>query len=305
MLFREVDRKLDMSLTISTKIQSSLISVVERDYGKLPVYIHIADGKALMDIFLTIDKTEKFGLRSNAYESIIREPYQILRIKMNDIPGNELLRDDIMSIPSLIISYLYIERGRIYGRMRFHHSDLPSVNKLIEKVVSSDATTLVDMGPGSGGIWEINELNRFLPLSVITYDQDLPEEWKFTVALDIFTELKSQRSTKGSYNLIFYGSNGMEQIPGKIISKESNISEISGTSEIANELWHESSSRFVSRIAVFGKQAEGKARTTIILPRILAQDQLVILSNIGRKYYDKGFKITAFRDYSYDIWQWV
>jgi len=244
-------------------------------------------------------------LRSNAYESIIREPYQILRIKMNDIPGNDLLRDDIMSIPSLIISYLYIERGRIYGRMRFHNSDLALVNKLIEKLVSNDNTTLVDMGPGPGGIWEINELNRVLPLSVIAYDQDLPDKWKFTSTLDIFTELKSQRSINGSYNLIFYGNNGMENIPGKIISKESNISEISGTSEIANELWHESSAKFVSRIAVFGKQVNGKARTSIILPRILAQDQLVILSNIGRKYYDRGFKIIAFRDYSYDIWQWV
>ena len=305
MLYKDVDKRLDMAFSISTEIKNSILPLIEKDYGRLPVYVHVVNGKIYMDIYLVINRNEKFGTRTSIYQSIIREPYQIIRMEMNEIPGSSLLAEDLFRVPSLIISHLYIENGRMYGRIRFHHSDLHEVNKIISKLTESQNSRLEDLGPSRGGIWELNRLNRFLPLSVLSYDQDLPDEWKFTSGMETFTELKPQKSVDKSFQLIFYGGNGVSSIPGKIISDDPSISLVTGTSDIADQLWHESNLNFVSRIAILAKQFEGVARTVIILPTILAGDQLAILSRIGKNYENTNFRITAFRTYSEEVWEWI
>lgn len=294
-----------MVISISTEIKNSMLPIIERDYGKLPVYIHIVNGKTYLDVYLVINKNEKFSSNSSIYTSIIKEPYQIIRFELKEIPGNALLTNDLLNVPSLIISNLYIENGRLHGKMRFHHSDLKNVNKIISKITESTTSRVDSMGPAKGGIKELNELNEFLPLWVISYDQDLPSEWKFTKDMETYSELKPQRSVDGGYQLIFYGGKGVTQIPGTLISQDPFISLISGTSQIANQLWIESNKNYVSRISVLAKQAEGIARTVIILPAVMADEQIKILSAIGRNYEDTNFKINAFLRYSNDIWEWI
>lgn len=305
LLYSEVDKRLDMVVSISTEIKSSFLPLIERDYGKLPVYIHIVDGKTFMDVYLVTNGKEKFSVNSSIYKSIIKEPYQIIRLELKEIPGSDLLTEDLLNIPSLMFSYMYIENDRIYGRMRFHHSDLKSMNKIISEISESSIFRVDSLGPTNGGIKELNSLNEILPLWVISYDQDLPDEWKIISNMETYSELKPQRSIEGKYQLIFYGGNGIKDIPGRLISENPFVSLISGTSPLASRLWIESNKNFVSRISILAKQSEGVARTVIILPAVLADEQMKILSRIGKDYADTDFKINAFTKYSKEVWDWI
>ncbi|MGP6206497.1 hypothetical protein ACNF42_00455 [Cuniculiplasma sp. SKW3] len=305
MLYSEVDKRLDMAISISTEIKSSFLPLIERDYGKLPVYIHIVDGKMFMDVYLVINGKEKFDINSSIYKSIIKEPYQIIRLELKEIPGSALLTEDLLNIPSLLFSYMYIENSRLCGRMRFHHSDLKNMNRIISKISESSISRIDSLGPSDGGIRELNWLNEILPLWVISYDQDLPDEWKFTSNMETYSEVKPQRSIEGKYQLIFYGGKGVKDIPGRVISENPLISLISGTSPIANQLWIESNKNFVSRISVLAKQADGVARTVIIMPAVLADEQMRILSRIGKNYADTNFRINAYMKYSSEVWNWI
>lgn len=135
MLYREVEDKLDMRISISVEQKHPLISIISRDNHAIPLHIDAYGGHSFIDLFLESGVSRQIESTAANYTVLRMDDVRIVRLDAEEVHVLSAIVRDLLSLDSVCPSGLFLEGGAIKADFRFHHSDRRKVSEIIAKTL--------------------------------------------------------------------------------------------------------------------------------------------------------------------------
>lgn len=308
MLVRDIDRKLDMHLVLSYRVENDLFSIFRKYRGFAPAYGYSQGGKSFLDIFLREDENQHFNEMLKPFSISTRGSYSTIRIQSEQDESLLKFFEEVTGIYSLILNGIYVEGGDLFFEMRFHHNSLGEVSTSLKKLSrESENMKLRKLGPSPGIISILSSFNARFPLSVLSFEGKLPAiPSTRNLPIERITEPNLSFAEPDGHRIISYSSKPVQ--PGSsdsIISPEDGIVIGKGSTPFVYDLWKSSSDEHIPRYAAFGVPAGEKFVSSLFVPRHLADVQLRIMFEVADRHPESGFRLAAFTPFEEGIWDWL
>ncbi|EQD47767.1 hypothetical protein B1B_12177, partial [mine drainage metagenome] len=249
MLYRDVDGKLDMTISISAEQKNPLISMINRDYQTVPLNLDAFGGHSYIDLFLGSGGGRQIESIAASYPVIRIDDVRIVRMDLEEVQVVSAVVRDLLSIDSVCPSGFYLEGNRINLDFRFHHSELRKVSDIVGKIVLlENHVQITDLGTGRGGIASINRINERVKLSVISYEVALtPSDAQGSTENFMFDAKYSTFDDKEIEAIVLYDSSEKERKFGRPISAEDGVYMSKINSDFATAVWNSCNEKHIPR----------------------------------------------------------
>ncbi len=272
----DIDKRLDMSLHFSTPITSFVLSTIVKE-SPVPINIY-SHNKELYATFFLSQISVSNRVMFEALNPILMGDTVVITEKI-DNPVFRTLSDNIEMVTTLTDGELYSKGKSLYVSFRFHSSQLKEATNLLKAMVSLDYE-VGDIGlHASGGIIKVlDEIDKRIPLSVVTFSFSKPSEKKFILEWKFL-----HRDTSDS---IMYGLDGDETVEKYSMLEEPTLSFLESIGKDHIPL--------ASYLEFHGLE---RVQSVTYVPSFLVKSLLVRLFGTTERL--KDFKIESITNYSY------
>ncbi len=304
MLYRNVDGKLDMTVSISAEQKHPLISMINRDYQTVPLNLDVYGGHSYIDLFLGSGGGRQIESIAANYPVVRIDDVRIVRMDLEEVQVVSAVVRDLLSIDSVCPSGFYLEGNRINADFRFHHSDLRKISDIIGKIVSlENHVQITDLGAGKGGIASINRINDRVKLSVISYEVAwTPSGPEGSTENFMFDAKYSTFNDKEIESIVLYDASEKDRKIGRPISAEDGVYLSKINSDFVTEVWNSCNEKHIPRGSVLAKIVKDKLEIHTFLPSSLANHYIELLYEITSRKKVDDFILTGSRIYNESIW---
>lgn len=306
-IFKDVEKKLDMTLGMSLPFKHDILTLIGKDVETMPASMYRADGSSYVDLLVRSgDVLRMMGILVR-FKPIRVGDYLIIRLSGEEIIGISQLAGRIMDFPSAIPGQLYVKGERIYFWVRFHHSDLPAISSFLQEITASgNDARLEDLGPSAGGINDLDEINSRIRLSVISFEYrrkyDFPKEQMF----EHYGEINSKLLESDKYRVVMYPAEAsMWKDYKDVISREDGIYVTHGRGPLLTDIFRKLNDLRIPTAATMGLTSGLMLRIFQFTPLAFVDESLKVIFESARSYPDIDFRLIAVRNYSRSIWDWV
>jgi hypothetical protein len=308
MLYREVEGKLDMRMSISADQKGPLLSVISRDYQYIPLHIDTFSGHSSIDLFLEsggAHQIDKIALNN----TVIRmDGVTIVRLDVEEIQDISSVVRDMLSLDSVCPSGFFLEQGSIKAEFRFHHTDLPRVSEIISNTLSHEKNVkLTDLGKDKGGIAAIKQINDRVRLSVVSFEVDWNAGKDVEGIDNVIFDAKSLSFEGNKIEaIVLYGSSGKERKFGRPVSPEDGVYAANIESDFVKDVWMRCNEKHIPRGAVIAKPSKGKMQIHTFLPSSLVNQYIEVLFKVsGDRGRNNEMVLTSSRSYDNSVWELI
>ena len=175
----EVDKRLDMCLSLSFPIESYVLSTIVKER---PVPINIYNHKD--ELYITFFLNEISPGNRMMLETL--NPVQMSEtLVITEKIANPVIRrisENVVLVPTLADGELYTHRNMIHASFRFHSSQINGAAELLKRVISLDVN-LSDIGltDSIGLVKILGEIDKRIPLSLVVFSFKKPSDKKFVL----------------------------------------------------------------------------------------------------------------------------
>jgi hypothetical protein len=209
----------------------------------------------------------------------------VWRVKRNVVKKTEyidLIRE-LLEIPSCVLSSIWIENGVFQTEFIFHNSQAKFISDLIlEKVSNMDEVNLEFMGPNTGYMNLLREINIRCPLSVVQTQISPPEyqlEDSENPMGDKWTRIVKMPYGGGEIRAVYF-MDGIPSVPSA--AKEifsGSLYESTTDNAFVSYIITEMHLKRIPAIAKIHEFSMPKFNSWIIFPSVFRNDVLKIVSN--------------------------
>jgi hypothetical protein len=148
-------------------------------------------------------------------------------------------------------------------------------------------------------------VNRRIPLSLVSFDTDLPEEISKSGLKDAFFEVNYSHSEKEKLRALAISSGLNVPESWQSISPESGVYAADIDSPLVNQVRNDANERHIPRAATIMKIDGDKLRAFAFVPKALLREYLEMLFMASGKVRGSFFRLSSVDDYGQEIWEWV
>lgn len=311
MLIRDKDKCLDTRLILRLRQETDLFRATAEMDNILPVFIFDEDEKVFMNTYFPKSQIiRNLELVTRKFEAVELEDSYVTTTRINNVKDLAIIRK-LLDIPSMMLNRSDMSHGFLNLYFRFHSSELAEVSDLLSEYTADKKNSRVDwLGPSPGIVDILDLINSQYPVSVVTYEVEVPSEDEPLHSLlnqDILAEVKVSASEKGHFRAVLYTKG---QLKTPLPPGVSNISVIDGvygfslSSELLSLVKEASNDAHIVRMRFFAKPHDGKLQVTVFLPSSQVYDYYSILYNVARATKNKVV-VRHLLPYSSKVWEFL
>lgn len=307
MIYREVERRLDMRMGFSIEFRHKLILMIQKEIGTIPATMHHMDHSSHIDLFIRAPEDARIAGIISSFDLVRRGEYYIVQTPDYEFPELQAISRKLLSLSSSVPGEFYMMGDRLYNSIRFHHSDLQQVSKIAGEIINSaGGARLEDLGPSLGGIRTLDNINARIPLTLISFKFSRGDGIPKELLLDHYGEANIEMMSSGKYKVNIYPAEPVKwQGYPDVISAEEGIYTYMGVGEFQRDLFTKAGERRMPMASVISKVTGGEIFLNQFLPAAFKDEHLEILLDTARRHPSANFRLTAIRKYDSSIWDWL
>lgn len=292
MLYRDVERRLDMQLTLSMEQQHPIFPMLEREMDTIPLDSHGSADRAYIDLFICGKAALKLEGVLLRFSPSKMGDCSVVRIRAEEMGSAFAIMDEIGRIDLAVRGGLYLNGGKIYADYRFASSARPAITAVGKSILNQrNSIRISDMGPSSGGISTLDRTDSRIPLGVVSYEVDLLKEMSLLGGEDQVIEYNFSRMEDSGFRCILYDGKTQSVVHIK--------------SSFLEDVQKLSVERKIPKAAILARPVDGRYRSFTFLPYSMVDDQVSVLYEAAEKHTDLDFRLNAIRRYSREVWEWI
>jgi len=311
MLFRDIDRKLDMRLVIKVRQDTDLFHATSELDLKLPTYVYGVDGTAWISTYFPKSlKGNNMMALLNKFNAVSREDSYVVDSRINNVKDLAII-GKLMELPSFVINRADMYRGFLNIYSRFHSSQIEAVSDLLAQYTSDSVNARVEwLGPSPGITKVMDIINSEYPISVLTYEFSLNTEDKSEIDLanetEVIGELKNSESREGYLKLIVYSDHAItSQISGlETVSSKDYLYEFKFSNPFIKLVRDSANKDHIMRLRYFLKPLGTRMRISVFLPNASMYEYYSLLYSMARKN-EYAITVRYLLPYSPEVWEFL
>ena len=307
MLIKEMDKALDMCLTLKVRQDTEFFRATA-DLGlKLPVFVYDKRGETWLSTYFPKNKKiQKLNILLNKFNATERETSYVVDSPLNN-EKELLIIDKLVEIPSLIINGSDLKDGFLNVYARFHSSEIGKVSSVLAKYgKDSRYTRLVHLGPSPGIMKIMSDIDKEYSLSIVTYitpmNRDDIHVKEIPDSPNILAEVKTSGAFKGDINAIVYCDLPVEDLP--VIDAKSHLYQMELRTPFPFMVRNKANDDHIIRTAYFGKMQSGKIEVTVFIPTDVIYEFYQVLYQVAEETKNEVI-VKYLVPYSEDIWDFI
>ncbi|MHB1709746.1 MAG: hypothetical protein ACYCT2_09775 [Thermoplasmataceae archaeon] len=292
MLYRDVEKRLDTSLTLTMEQQHPLLPLVEREVDTIPLDFHSQGGESFIDLFVCGDSAEKLEGVLAQFRPAVMGGCTIVSIKAGEMGSASAFMDRLGEIPLSVRGSLYLKDRKIYADYRLASSSMSAVTEVGRHILDlNNRIRIADLSPGSGGIAMINGVDSRIHLGIVSYEANIMRDFTTPMEEGCLIEYNFSREEERGFRAIVYGNEG------------ENVAYLD--SPFLREVQKLSVERKIPKAAIIARPVNGRYRSFTFLPNSMVDDQVSMLYRVADKFPDADFRLLAIHSYGNEVWEWI
>jgi hypothetical protein len=303
----EIDKKLDLMVTISVKPGSQWFKITENLEWRYPGRVFEESGKKFFQIYLQKNLISQKDLSILTFmpNCVIKNNYYTASFEIRDSKSVDLILK-MLQIRSVILSENYVYRGEIFYTFRYHNSVMKQVSDALQLLFENGRCKLVYLGRSSGIVAILNDASRNVQLSVVKITMPLPiiQDLPADVSnLEVIAEIETRQMKAQGAKVILYGDSHLTW--AKTVSEEDGIHEFS-INESANFQLNEMV--YDAKLPLTGSFGTGKGESfeiTMFLPTYGMDEFLADFYKMSSSAGKSNIYLNMSAPLTPDMWDWI
>jgi len=292
MRYSDVEKRLDMKLTLTMEQQHPILPLLEREIDTIPLDSQNTGNEAFVDLFICGSAAQKLEGVLSKFQPDIMGGCLVIRMKAEELGTASSILGQLGEIPLCARGSLYLMDRKIFADYRIASSDISSITEIEKRIISmNNRVRISDFGPGAGGIATIDAVNSRIPLGIVSYEADIMSDFGDALEGDCFIEYNFNQVDAKGFRAIVYNAEGQ---------KTTYLD-----SPFLREVQRLSVDRKIPKAAIFARPENGKYRSFTFLPHSMVDNQVSMLYEATAKFTEAKFKLRAIRSYNSEAWQWI
>ncbi len=292
MRYVDVEKRLDMRLTLTMEQQHPILPLLEREIDTIPLDSHHSGNEAFIDLFICGPPMEKLEGVLSQFHPDIMGGCLIVRMKAEEMGTAASVLDQLAEIPLSARGSLYLTDRKIFADFRISSSDISPITEIEKRIIAmNNRVRIADFGPGAGGIATIEKVDSRIHLGVVSYEVDILRDFGDSIKGDCFIEYNFNQVEKNGFRAIIYDSQG---------ESAAYID-----SPFLREVQRLSIEEKIPKAAILARPENGRYRSFTFLPDSMVDNQVSILYKAASKFPEADFRLQAIRSYSREVWDWI
>ncbi len=307
MLIKDMDKALDMCLTLKVR-QNTEFFKATADLGlKLPIFVYDKEGEIwLSTYFPKNNKIQKLNMLLSKFNATERETSFVVDSPLSN-EKEFLVISKLIEIPSLILNGSDLKDGFLNFYARFHSSEIKKVSSVLSKYAKDSRNIrLVRLGPSTGIMKIMSDINKEYSLSIVTFVTPLNREDIYVKEIpdspNIIAEVKTSGAFRGDINAIVYCDLPVEGLP--VIDAKSHLYQIELRTPFPFMVRNRANENHIMRTAYFGKMQSGKIEVTVFIPTDVLYEFYQVLYQVAEETENEVI-VKYLIPYSEDIWDFI
>lgn len=315
--FRDIDGKTQMKCLVSLE-QTSPVSTLLRGFDQaIPCFVYRDGEDVLMNMYFNKSDTERKEISQilNYPEAVDKGDFFVVREKISNIREISVI-DEILQVPTVVLGQTYVLKGFLYLGFRFHIGFSKGISEILSRFVGNEYRgKVVDLGPTSGMITTVEQMNGIIPLSMVRYviplasveeRRDLP-----IPKLDWLAEVVDSRIAQREFKtLIHVQKSGMEDFrpPRHWVRIDDTTFESNFSNRFMSRVREMANDDLIPRYAYVVRPKAGHLQDqrvieiSVFLPTVAVESYTDMLFRLAGKFFNGEMYITVIRKYCSSIW---
>ncbi len=273
MLLREIDKELDMECKIVFNKDDRIFSLSKALNRTFQAFVETKNGERVLSVYVPKGAVEEAGNMAKFLTSGSENE----RFLISDIPIEDSIFEFLIAlgkIESTSTFDVFIQKGKMTVRFRFHKSAIPNISQVLAKNdILKHLVKEISILPTAGFITYLDIKNKEFSLHLIEYSMPFSiiknEQIKSLFKNGAIAEVVNVFSDTSNHKLLIYGAKG-SKTDLKPISPGSDIYEVPlETLEVEsfNVLTNVFNSKGIKRYNIFYKKVDDTFRILTFLER--------------------------------------
>lgn len=192
----------------------------------------------------------------------------------------------------------------MFIHVRFHHSDLDRASAIVGQSATSGGTAYIeDFGQSQGTIWFLDQTNSRIGLEMVSFEYLRPSGKADDAFPTHYAETNAEDVGDGMHRVIAYSESDMpvgediERIPGP-----DGLYSYSVFSPFMVELFAALGEMRIPLAAGIVKVHAHRIQAFQFIPKLLLQEFLGILFELGHKHPEAELLVTGVQEYGKEVW---
>jgi hypothetical protein len=303
----EIDKKLDLMVTISVKPQSQWFKITESLEWRYPGRLFDEGGKRIFQIYLQKNLISQKDLSILTFmpNCVVKNNYYTAAFDIKDSKSVDLILS-MLQIPSVILSENYVYKGDVYYTFRYHNSVMKQVSDTLQLLFEYGRCRLVYLGKSAGIIALLNDASRNVHLSVVRFTMPLPviESLPADISkLEFLAELETRQMKAQGAKVILYGNTHLPW--AKTVSEKDEIHEFSMNEPVTYQLTEMAHNAKLPLIGSFGTGNGDTIEITLFLPAYGMDEFLANFYKLPTIKERPKIYLTMSAPLTPDMWEWI
>lgn len=307
MLYRDVDKKLDMQFEISIDFKVPLVSILEKELPVIPAFLHHTDNYSYLDLFVHKPEASRFPGLMKKYKPSTHGDYYVVRLRDSSIESITELSKRLLAAYSYMPGELFTVGDKLHALARFHHSEQTIITNALSDSLRSNLTVNIDhMGSSPGGTDTLSAIDKRFKLSMVSFEFTASQGQKTTLFQDDYAEMNIEVLTSEKYRLVLYPDNPYA-LKRKVfvISRKEGVFATGGTINLLKDLYVASDEMLIPVAASISRRKGGKLRIYEFIPTVFKDDFIENILEVSARYPDLDPILTHVSDFSSDVFEWI
>lgn len=303
----EIDRKLDMMVTISVQPRHKWFQITENFEWRYPGRVLEESGRKVFQIFLQKNLISQKDLSILTFmpNLVTRNNYYTASFDFKDTKNIDLLLS-MLEIPSVVLSENYIYKGKAFYTFRYHNSAMKQVSDALQVLFEDGRCKLVYLGKSAGIMAILNEASKHVQLSMVKIVKPSPTGAALLDDIsnfDLISELETRQMKAQGAKLILYYDSHLTW--AKTVSEEDGIYELPINDLATFEL---NKMAYDARLPVIGSFSTGKGDSleiTMFLPTYCLNEFLANFYKLITAPGKSNIYLNVSAPFTIEMWEWI
>jgi len=312
MRISNADGKLDRQCILAIRLRSEIFDLLSRTNEKFQTYIFTESSNIYLQLFF-----HKTGKSSAAITPILsrkdvlqKRMYYTLAERIENQENMKIITN-LLEAPSVAFSDTYIIKNELFIDFRFSSSRLSDIHGILAGFMGiSPDFRIVSLNASRPMKARMEDLNRYVPLSVVKYSLKAPTDDPLVSNLNMLSEETVGETTGASVypeglKVLVFSTTSLAEKGFKVISQKDNIYEAFFNIPRIMGMRKEMEEARIPRFQLFLGLNGGRLYITTFVPTPEADEYLSILFRSLIQEPESKAALEYYSGLSESVWDWI
>jgi hypothetical protein len=306
------DGKLDTQCVLAIKLRSELFDLLSRTEERFQAYIFTESTDLYLQLFFHMmgrSNTIISPILSRSDVIAKRSYYTIAeRIRNQE---NMIVITNLLEAPSVALNDTYMFKNELFIDFRFSSSKMHAIHEILSGFVGiSPDFRIVSLTASRPMRARMEDLNRYVPLSVVKYSLNAPIDDPLVSNLNMLSEeaigeIVGASSYEHGLKVLVFTTTSLAENGFNVISQKDNIYEAYFKVQKLMEMRKQMGEARIPRFQVFLSIMEGRLYVTTFLPTPEAEEYISILFGSLMREPESKAALEYYSGLSDSVWDWI